>query len=306
MGKFIDLTEKRFERLLVLKRSETINKRTMWLCKCDCGNMVTVNSYALLNGRTKSCGCYRKDKLRNDKITDITGQVFGELTVLSFIGSAYYNGLSNGTMWLCECSCGKRIIVRKMNLIRGLTKSCGHKSKVKDKTGQRYGLLTVERLDHIKRTENKTTTYWLCKCDCGNHVSVDGGSLVSGNTKSCGCLHSYGESIIQRELESYGLNFVHDAEFDTLLSKKGYPLKFDFMVYDKNTMILIEYQGEQHYKNVEFGKEQREITDKQKKKWCSENKIPLYEIKYDEPINNELLSILINAKLIPCQARNIS
>jgi hypothetical protein len=29
---------------------------------------------------------------------------------------------------------------------------------------------------------------WLCKCDCGSYVTVDGGNLKAGRTKSCGCL----------------------------------------------------------------------------------------------------------------------
>ena len=51
--------------------------------------------------------------------------------------------------------------------------------KLNDLTGQRFGRLTV-----LERTELK----WLCKCDCGNKKIVAGGHLVSGDTKSCGCL----------------------------------------------------------------------------------------------------------------------
>jgi len=28
---------------------------------------------------------------------------------------------------------------------------------------------------------------WICRCDCGNIVSVVGAELRSGNTSSCGC-----------------------------------------------------------------------------------------------------------------------
>ncbi len=300
VGKFIDLTGKKFGRLLVIKRGETINKRTNWVCECECGNIVEINSYNLLKGRTKSCGCYRKEKLSKDKLVDITGLKFGQLTVISFVGSRYHNGLSNGTLWLCECSCGNQIIVPKMNLIKGLTQSCGHKgTRIKDKIGQRFGLLTVEKLDHID--ERDKHAYWLCKCDCGNHTVVDSGSLSSGNTKSCGCLHSLGEHLVQKELELYGLSFIRDACFDSLLSEKGYPLKFDFLIYNKDIMVLIEYQGIQHYIDTDYGRYQRETSDLLKKEWCKKNNIPLYEIKYDEEINSKLQWILKTTKLIPCQ-----
>src|SRR5690349_18632499 len=49
---------------------------------------------------------------------------------------------------------------------------------------QRYSRLVVlKRLTNNKRGN----TVWECLCDCGNTVSALGTSLVSGNTKSCGC-----------------------------------------------------------------------------------------------------------------------
>ena len=33
---------------------------TMWLCKCQCGTIKAVAQSELLQGRSKSCGCYRK------------------------------------------------------------------------------------------------------------------------------------------------------------------------------------------------------------------------------------------------------
>lgn len=59
-AKFIDLTGKRFERLVVDKY---IGKNkfgvSMWLCNCDCGNKKEINYINLVYKRTKSCGCYR-------------------------------------------------------------------------------------------------------------------------------------------------------------------------------------------------------------------------------------------------------
>jgi hypothetical protein len=60
MGKFIDLTGQRFNKLTVLKqlKNDACNKKT-WLCKCDCGNKKRIRGADLKNNRTKSCGCLR-------------------------------------------------------------------------------------------------------------------------------------------------------------------------------------------------------------------------------------------------------
>lgn len=61
MGTFKDLTGQRFGRLTVLRRAESRNKHTMWLCKCDCGTVKEVFGSALVSGLSTSCGCYRVD-----------------------------------------------------------------------------------------------------------------------------------------------------------------------------------------------------------------------------------------------------
>lgn len=50
-------------------------------------------------------------------------------------------------------------------------------------SGQRFG-----RLVALSRSiTSATRVSWDCVCDCGNRLSVVGGALRSGNTKSCGC-----------------------------------------------------------------------------------------------------------------------
>lgn len=64
MGKLIDITGKRFGRLLVIERRPTINRKAYWSCKCDCGNTITVSASSLLCGKTRSCGCLRKEQMK--------------------------------------------------------------------------------------------------------------------------------------------------------------------------------------------------------------------------------------------------
>lgn len=58
-------------------------------------------------------------------------------------------------------------------------------SRFIDRTGQRFGKLTVIELVE-KGTGIKTK--WRCRCDCGNEIVTTSSHLVTGTTKSCGCI----------------------------------------------------------------------------------------------------------------------
>lgn len=57
MGKFIDITGKKFNKLTVIGFYEKSKNGARWLCKCDCGNQTIVRGANLKNGSVKSCGC---------------------------------------------------------------------------------------------------------------------------------------------------------------------------------------------------------------------------------------------------------
>lgn len=62
----IDLTGKKFGRLTVLKYGNCYTfpsgqKACQWDCLCECGKLVKVLSRGLKTGRTKSCGCWKKE-----------------------------------------------------------------------------------------------------------------------------------------------------------------------------------------------------------------------------------------------------
>ncbi|MBU3186530.1 hypothetical protein [Clostridium estertheticum] len=56
----------------------------------------------------------------------------------------------------------------------------------KDITGQTFGRLTVISYSGKNKSRH---SLWLCKCNCGNEIIVNGASLKNGGTQSCGCLH---------------------------------------------------------------------------------------------------------------------
>ena len=59
-----DLTDRRFLHLVVQRLAPltaTAHQNASWVCLCDCGSTITVRGDHLLDGTTKSCGCYRRE-----------------------------------------------------------------------------------------------------------------------------------------------------------------------------------------------------------------------------------------------------
>lgn len=122
---------------------------------------------------------------------NLEGQQFGRLTVLSF-----HEVRKGKTMWNCLCSCGTQTIQRADAMKSGISRSCGCYKKEqtvknlqrethKDLVGKKFSRLLVLSAGPKQK---KKTVRWVCSCDCGSVVLVSGSSLVSGHTRSCGCL----------------------------------------------------------------------------------------------------------------------
>lgn len=112
---------------------------------------------------------------------DLTGRKFNKLTAISLHPKRSKQGKRR---WICDCDCGKRVIVTGTDLTYGNTKSCGCIA-INDLVGRRFGRLSVISL-HPERGSTRQLR-WVCLCDCGETSVVDGHSLVRGSTKSCGC-----------------------------------------------------------------------------------------------------------------------
>lgn len=239
-----------------------------------------------------------------EKCKDLTGQTFGRWTIIKKSEDTDAHGQ---TKWVCQCSCKNKTIraVRNTDLTLGKSKSCGcignekykeyWKSRGVDLAGQRFGKLTVLEKDNTPHKNGYL--YWICQCDCGNTVIVNGSSLRKENgTRSCGCLNSEGEMIISQILTNKKVNFKRQFSFKDLIGDSGL-LKFDFAVLDskENILYLIEYQGEQHYFPIEhFGGqeayEKQVKFDNLKREYCLKNNIPLLEISYKD--KNKIEQIL--------------
>lgn len=70
-----DLSEMRFGQLVVIDLAEIRDKRSFWLCKCDCGNTKVVRSDALMSLKTISCGCLKKKQDAINLIANHKGNI---------------------------------------------------------------------------------------------------------------------------------------------------------------------------------------------------------------------------------------
>lgn len=136
------------------------------------------------------------------------GNKYGKLLVLEEVEKQ-----KNNRMFLCECECGKQKIVRGTHLTSGRTKSCGCIQR-NDLTGKKFGKLTVLRMIN---NPNGKGFKWECKCECGNKTLVSAGSLVSGNTKSCG-EHKLGN--ITHGMSNTRLYYIHKYMINRCTNKK--------------------------------------------------------------------------------------
>lgn len=129
---------------------------------------------------------------RGSNFIDLTGQRYGQLTVLRRALDVDVGKGKKKTKWVCRCDCGKECEARGNNLRTGGTRSCGclqHEPVAEDRAGQRFGRLTVlRRGPDVMRPNGKPIPTWECACDCGMATLVRGVLLVSGKTTSCGCL----------------------------------------------------------------------------------------------------------------------
>ena len=97
-------------------------------CQCECGTIRYKESRDLVQGRSQSCGCLRREELiemNNKKGFIPIGTRFGKLTVIADLG--YKTQLSGRKIRFskCQCDCGTIVEVANNNLKSGGTQSCG-------------------------------------------------------------------------------------------------------------------------------------------------------------------------------------
>lgn len=275
-------------------------KKQMVVCKCRlCGSTHILQKDHVIHKNYQRCSNCPKETAA----VDLTGQKFGQLTVLKQAENCILPSGQTKSQWVCQCSCGIICTVQASHLVSGHTKSCGclvrnelaERRKI-NIIGNKYGRLTVVEGAKVINNIYKQK----CICDCGNVVYVTTAQLTTGQVKSCGCMSSVAEYETEQWLKKMNITYKKQLSFEDCRNQK--PLPFDFGIFNEkgNLIFVIELQGEQHYRAFTFhseSKEQkllnlqkRQQLDKVKSDYCKANNIPLLTIKYTEfPIKEEIL-----------------
>ena len=121
-----NLIGKTFNYLTVIDGPIRKNNKIFWTCKCKCGSIKDIRSDGLKSGKTKSCGCFKKDILikRNIKrqTLDLTNQRFGKLVALE---PTLKRSVDGRVIWKCQCDCGNICFCDSHTLTQNKKMSCG-------------------------------------------------------------------------------------------------------------------------------------------------------------------------------------
>lgn len=194
----------------------------------------------------------------------------------------------------CQCKICRNIWESKANnLLQGQgCKKCAAK-KINDKrkyTDQEF----KQKMNVLHPTINVLSKYisikqkvkCVCKID-GYEWEVTPDSLLNGKTGCpiCSSKVSHGENKIMNLLKKWDIDYEYQAKFEDC--KNILPLPFDFHLINYN--ILIEYDGEGHYKEIPYSNDVNKnkeaykkvkINDQLKTNYCLSHNIHLIRIPY--------------------------
>ena len=257
-----------------MRTKETLDKDS-----CEC-----------LRFRSDRCSYIENRGSRKNSIVSYMNKVGtqqGKLFIRDFV---IIDNLIKKSYYICDCACGNvGIKVSAYGIVFGGVHECGKcqvapNVKYQDKTyiGQLFTYLRVKSI-----YSNNGITYWVCDCEhCGKKdISIPATRVVSGNTKSCGCLISYQEYLIKNILNKYSCEFYTQWSTPELLGVGGKRLRFDFMCVSRldGHLVAIEYDGRQHKDKSYFNMTDNEFEviiehDRRKDKYCKDKNIVLYRL----------------------------
>ena len=267
-----------------------VNSRTKTQVQHSCGNKWEVTPKSLLKGTScpKCAGLVKKT----------TEQFVKELKIINPEITVIGKYINSRTKIEVQHSCGYEREASPNSLLKGA--SCPKCAGLVKKTTEQF----VKELKIINPEITVLGKYVgafkkiKVKHSCGYEWKASPNSLLRGC--SCPrCNESKGEKFLSKVLTSNNVPFV--PQFNLVKNPKtNHWLRSDFAILNKENkpLLILEYDGEQHFKPVEiFGGEKSlkatQYRDSVKDKYCKENNIPFCRFSYAQS-ELEITKIILN------------
>ena len=222
-GKFIDEIGNTYGRLTVIGRAPNKNYRASWICRCQCGNEITVIGKDLRSGHTTSCGCYAKEI----SVKDLTGQRFNSLVVIKRAGT----DKNRNALWECLCDCGNTVIVSSKLLRSNHKLSCGCNTRSR---GELYVKEYLINKNILFKEEYKFI-------DLIDKFPLRFDFVILQNEKPIGCIEVQGSQHYYKNDGYYKESMIHHDYM-----KRTY--------CQKNNLPLLELDYSKHFYGTDFTK----------------------------------------------------
>ena len=275
--------------------------------KCKCGNIYKTTFGYFEEGKNMCDECskkYKYNKQRNN-YNDILDFI-NKNSTSKLLSKEYIN---THDLLTFQCSCGKIFKTSWKQFKYRKKRTCNkcsyeNKNKNRSKSNLQYTKEFNEKIgdefELLSEYINLTTKVKVKHKLCGNIREVNPKQIITyGGCPICSSRTSKGEKKILDKLNNLSIQYTREKTFNNLKADSKHNLRFDF--YIKSFNLLIEYDGIQHFKPINFNNKEnilkafmkRRKYDLKKNKFCKENNIKLVRISYYDYKNiNKILEYL--------------
>lgn len=280
------------------------------LFRCECSNEFETTFEKFKNRNKRQCNdCGFKNQLEKQTLSYNDVQEYVEKNSNCILLEDKF--INTKTKMKFQCGCSK-VFYKTFEKFRTKSKMCKECSYLEISKSQTFTYDYVKYYIESKDCELLSLEYGSCdkiltiRCKCGEVYKTSFNDFKNDNQircRRCSNKMSKGEILIENYLRKNDIEYEMQYTFDDLKANdKIHYLKFDFAIWkNKNFYYLIEFDGKQHSKPVDFygGIEAFKVlqdNDNKKNEYCINNNINLLRIPYNSI--NEIENILNNLLII--------
>lgn len=205
MSKRKNLLGKKFSKWTVIEQTNSINHKSAWLCRCECGTEKAIRTETLTK-TSKDCGCVRK------KANDITGQRFGRWTVVAF---SHFGGSRKHRFWICRCQCGTEKAIVDESLKNGDSKSCGCWKREWNRLPCGEAAMNVVRRNYTRTAKERGLVFEL--------TTKQFKTITSSHCHYCGCPPIQKIEKVNNQKYAMNGNYLYNG-IDRVDNNRGYTI----------------------------------------------------------------------------------